>query len=77
MGRIRYSILEGELAKKRVTRKQLTNLATHGGKPWSNITISNRLTGKSPVPLDWAKAIKEYLGCDMPLEELFAKETTE
>ena len=34
-------------------------------------TLSLKLNGKAPITLKEAKAIKDYLNSDIPLEELF------
>lgn len=36
-------------------------------------TVSMKLNGKAPLTLAEAKAIKNYIGVDIPLEELFGE----
>lgn len=61
-----YPNLRAEMARKNIT---LADLADSVGVTVS--TISQKLNGKFPITLKEAKAIKERIGVDLPLEELF------
>lgn len=63
-----YPNLRAEMARKNVTMEMLAN---HLGVRIN--TISDKMTGKiqSGFTFREAKLIKEFLGVDMPLEELF------
>ena len=64
-----YSNLEAELKRRKIKR---ADIAAH-----LNIgitTVSEKMQGKSDFSLTGALKIKELLGVDMPLEELFAKD---
>jgi len=60
--------LEAELKRRGVTR---SIIAQDFGLSIS--TVSARLTGKSPLPMSFAKKIKSVYSIDIPLEELFAE----
>lgn len=61
-----YKNVNAERARKGIT---LEDLAEALGLTIG--TVSQKLNGKYPITLDEAKIIKERLGVDMPLEELF------
>lgn len=58
--------LEAEMARSRTTK---TKLAINMGITLG--TLSLKLSGKSDLSLREAKKIKEILGVEIPLEELF------
>ena len=62
-----YRNLEAELKRKDMTRAELAKALeiTPG-------TLSLKLNGKSAITLPEAMKIKEVLGVDIPIEELFA-----
>lgn len=60
--------LKAELSRRGVT---LTDLAKVLNVTVS--TVSLKLNGKTPLTLAEAKAIKNYIGVDIPLEELFGE----
>lgn len=64
--------LRAELARKKINR---TNFAKELGV--LEITINSKIQGKNPFKLEEMIKIKEFLGVDMPLEELFRKEEYE
>ncbi len=57
---------KAELARKNVTLEKLAKVLG-----LSVTTTSLKLNGKYPLTLKEAKAIKNYLGVDIPLEVLF------
>lgn len=61
--------LKAELAKKKMNR---VNLAKAIGM--REITINSKIQGKHQFKLEDMLKIKEFLGVDMPLEELFYKD---
>ena len=61
-----YRNLKAELARKDVTYDDLAEII---GKTVT--TVSLKLTGKQELTLREAKAIKTFLGVDIPLEVLF------
>ncbi len=70
--RIVYPHLQAELNKQMITR---TDLAQMLGV--SQTTLSDWMKGRSEPRLSSAIKVKEVLGVDMPLEELFAKKTAQ
>ena len=70
--RIVYPHLQAELNKQMITR---TDLAQMLGV--SQTTLSDLMKGRSEPRLSTAIKVKEVLGVDMPLEELFAKATAQ
>ena len=64
--------LDAERARKKIT---LEMLAEELGLAVS--TVSQKLKGKYPITLDEAKKIKNILGVDIPLEELFEEDSEE
>lgn len=65
-----YRNLEAEFRRRGIRR---IDIATHFNIAISTVTL--RLQGKSDITLEWALAIKKWLGVDMPLEKLFEKST--
>lgn len=63
-----YSTLKAEMARKNM---RIKDLAMHLNEATS--TISKKVNGHVDFTLKEAKAIKEILSVDMPLEELFFK----
>lgn len=67
-----FPVLQAELDKQQITRSGLAR------KLGVNATrVSFWMTGKCEPRLSTAIKVKEVLGVDMPLEELFAKETAQ
>ena len=67
-----YRNLEAELKRKQIRR---IDLANELGLALS--TVSEKMQGKSEFSLGTAMAIKRMLGVDMPIEVLFATNTSE
>ena len=61
--------LEAELKRKNIKRVGLAELLGY-----TVSTISDKMTGGSSFSFDDAIKIKQFLGVNIPLEELFAKE---
>jgi group I intron endonuclease len=68
--KIFYPNLEAEIEKQHLTHKELGRRLNTGIKIG---TLISKLNGQRIMDLDTAIAIKEFLGVDMPLEELFKK----
>lgn len=66
-----FPTLEAELARRRMTKGRL---AQKIGMTAS--TLSSKLNGKGRFTLADARAIKDAIGADMPLEELFHEEVS-
>ena len=66
-----YPNLEAELKRKNVKRTDLAKLLG-----CSVGTISEKMTGGSSFSFDAAVKIKQFIGVDIELEELFAKDGT-
>lgn len=64
-----YPNLEAERARRNVTLAKLAE-ALDLTVP----TVSLKLNGKYPITMDEARKIKECIGTDLPLEELFSEE---
>lgn len=64
----RYPNLEAELVRAGLTKKDLAPILG-----CTRSTLSLKLNGKSPLTLLEAIKIKQFIGVDMPLEELFAE----
>ncbi|MBQ3434946.1 MAG: helix-turn-helix transcriptional regulator, partial [Selenomonadaceae bacterium] len=62
-------VLQAELDKRLITRTDLAQRINYNFK-----AVSSWFNGKREISLSMAIKIKEVLGVDMPLEELFAKE---
>lgn len=65
----RFPNLEAEMARKRVLKSDLADLLHR-----TNGVITSRMDGSSEWLVWEIKAIKEYLGTDMTLDELFDEE---
>lgn len=65
-----YSNVKAELARRNMT---VVDLAQLTGIRYQ--TLNDKLNGKFKLTLDEAKKIKEALGVDIPIEELFEKVT--
>ncbi len=63
-----FPVLAAELQKRMITRKALSRMLGGG----ENV-VTDWLNGRYEIKLSTAIKIKEILGVDMPLEELFAK----
>lgn len=63
-----YSTLKAEMARKGVTGRELARSLNLGES-----TFSLKINGRSEFDLSEAKAIKDELGVNIPLEELFEK----
>jgi cyanate lyase len=61
-----YPNCKAELARQDITLEMLAKVLGR-----SLTTVSLKLNGKYPLTLREAKAIKNFLKVDMPLEELF------
>ena len=64
-----FSTLRAEMSRKNVTCKNLAELFEMTPQ-----TISFKMNGKSGFTLDEAKKIKDFLGVEMSIDELFEKE---
>ncbi|MBQ3442558.1 MAG: GIY-YIG nuclease family protein [Selenomonadaceae bacterium] len=64
-----FPVLQAELDKRLITRTDLAQRINYNFK-----AVSSWFNGKREISLSMAIKIKEVLGVDMPLEELFAKE---
>ena len=65
-----YPNVRAEMARNKITQEEI---AKHLDRALT--TISLKLSGQYPITLTEAKKIKELLGCDMSLEELFKEAT--
>lgn len=63
-----YSNVKAELARRNLTVVDLSNMT---GIRYQ--TLVDKINGKYPLMLDEAKKIKEALGVDIPIEELFER----
>ena len=63
-----YSNVKAELARRNLTIVDLSNMT---GIRYQ--TLVDKINGKFPMTLDEAKKIKEALGVDIPMEELFKR----
>ena len=63
-----YPVLEAELQKRFITDRKLAE-ALHLG----TAEIDRKMTGQSNFSLAQMTAVKDFLGVDMPLEELFRR----
>lgn len=63
-----YSNVKAELARRNLTIVDLSNMT---GIRYQ--TLVDKINGKFPMTLDEAKKIKEALGVDIPIEELFER----
>ena len=63
-----YSNVKAELARRNMT---VVDLAALTGIRYQ--TLNDKLNGKFKLTLDEAKKIKEALGVDIPIEQLFEK----
>jgi transcriptional regulator with XRE-family HTH domain len=66
-----YPNLKAELARKNITLEKLSKALEERGIYKTIQTLSNRINGKCTFTLDEAKAIKEILGTDIPIDILF------
>lgn len=64
-----YPVLRAEMARQDVSRAAL---AEKIGMP--SATFYSKFNGRHAFTLDEANAIKEALGVDIPIEELFEKD---
>ena len=67
-----FPVLQAELDKQHLTRTAFAQKLGFHSK-----AVSDWMTGRSEPKLSSAIKVKEVLGVDMPLEELFAKETAQ
>ena len=68
-----YPEIRGEMAKKNITLAMIVQ----NEKVNCNVgTLSLKLNGKAPITLVEAVGIKEALGSELTLEELFRTEAT-
>jgi len=63
-----YSNVKAELARRNLTIVDLSNMT---GIRYQ--TLVDKINGKYPMTFDEAKTIKEALGVDIPMEELFVR----
>lgn len=63
--------LKAEMARKNLTLKAIVNELHTRGFTMTIATLCNKLNGKSQFTFKEAKALKEILNVDIPLEELF------
>ena len=63
-----YSNVKAELARRDLT---IVDLSRMTGIRYQ--TLADKINGKFPLTLDEAKKIKNSLGVEIPLEELFAR----
>ena len=66
-----YPNLKAEMARKGITLEKLAEELEKKGFARTIPTLSVKLSGKSIITLEEAKAIKEVLDVDIPIEELF------
>lgn len=66
-----YPNLKAELARKNITLEKLSQALEKRGIKKTIQTLSNRINGKCTFTLDEAKAIKEILETDIPIDTLF------
>ena len=64
-----YPNIKAEMARRNIT---LAKLAEYLGVTIS--TLSLKINGKAPLTWDEAVKIKEYIGANIPMEQLFSKE---
>lgn len=69
-----YPNVRAEYARRNLTLKSTVEELARLGFEMSVPTLSMKLNGKFPFTLDEAKALKEILKTDLPLEELFEAE---
>lgn len=61
----------GEMARRNLTQKDIINELHKRGFKMTVPTLSQKLNKKFELTLKEAKALKEIVGTDMTLEELF------
>ena len=66
-----YPNVKAELARKGITLEKLAEELEQRGMKRTVATLSNKFTGKFPITLNEAKAIKDVLDTEIPIEELF------
>ena len=69
-----FNNLNAEIGRKNLTLKSIVKELRKRGFKTTIPTLSNKLNGKTKISFKEAKAIKEILNVDIPLEELFAEE---
>lgn len=69
-----FSNLNAEIGRKNLTLKDIVKGLRKRGFKTTIPSLSNKLNGKSKISFKEAKAIKDVLNVDIPLEELFAEE---
>lgn len=69
-----FSNLNAEIGRKNLTLKDIVKELRKRGFKTTIPSLSNKLNGKSKISFKEAKAIKEILNVDIPLEELFEEE---
>ena len=67
-----FPVLQAELDKQLLTRSKFAQKLGFSAR-----AVSEWMTGNCEPKLSTAIKVKEVLGVDMPLEELFAKETAQ
>ena len=69
-----YPNIRAEMARKGLTQSDIVNELQKRGFTMVVPTFSSKLNGKFEFTFAEAIAIKDILGVQMPLEELFSKE---
>lgn len=72
-----YPNFRAEYAKKKFTLDKLVDELDKRGIKISASHLSQKLNGVCPIRLNEAKALKEILGTDLTIEELFEVEEGE
>lgn len=66
-----YPEFKGEYVKKGFTLEKIVEELRKRGYKTTVSHLSNMLTGKHAITLAMAKVLKDIIGSDKPLEELF------
>ena len=66
-----YPNYKAELARKGITLEKLAEEMERRGYKRTVPTLSQKLSGKYPITLDEAKAMKAIVETDLPIEILF------
>lgn len=72
-----YPNFKAECARKDLTLERLVELLGERGIKRTVSTMSLKLTGKYKLTLNEAKALKDIVGTELPLDVLFAERVTE
>ena len=66
-----YPNLKAEIARNNLTLEKMVNALAEIGHTMTISTLSLKLNGKYPITLNEAKALKQIVGTDIPLDTLF------